>query len=365
MHSRIRAAASVLPDGRRGPTELEVVNGRLAAVRPLVDGGLPEWTLVPGFVDLQVNGIGAVDVAADIDEHWRELDRSLISQGVTAWYPTLVSAPLDSYAAALARIEGTRGRPGVRPAILGTHMEGPFLGDRHGAHPDGFVAPPDPEWFAGLDPVVRLVTLGPEAPGAVDLVQDLVARDVVVALGHTAATPEQVTAAVDAGATLFTHLFNASGTVGARSPGPVGVALTDDRLAVSVIADLVHVDPVTLTVVFRAKPADRVVLVTDAVAWQSAWAKDQGTTMVDGAPRLPDGTIAGSALTMDLAVRNLVQVVGVDLVDAVRAASTNPARMMGHADRGVLTVGARADVVALDADLEVAQVWIAGQPMLD
>ena len=125
-----------------------------------------------------------------------------------------------------------------------------------------------------------------------------------------------------------------------------------------VIADLVHVDPVTLAVVFRAKPADRVVLVTDAVAWQSAWAKDQGITMVDGAPRLPDGTIAGSALTMDQAVRNLVQVVGVDLVDAVRAASTNPARVMGHADRGVLAVGARADVVALDADL-------AGGPGLD
>jgi N-acetylglucosamine-6-phosphate deacetylase len=361
MHFRIRAAASVLPDGRRGPTELEVVNGRLAAVRPLADGGLPKWTLVPGFVDLQVNGIGAVDVARAEGDDWSLLDAALVAQGVTAWCPTLVSAPLGHYAEPLARITASAGRDGARPAILGAHLEGPFLGDRHGAHPAAVVVAPDLDWVAGLDPVVGLMTVGPEAPGAIDLVRALVGRDVVVALGHTAAEPDVVRSAADAGASLFTHLFNASGTVGARSPGPVGAALADDRLTVSLIADLVHVDPVTLAVAFRAKPAERVILVTDAVAWQSVWARDQGMGMVGGAARLPDGTIAGSALTMDQAVRNLVQV----LVDAVRAASTNPARVMGQADRGVLAVGARADVVALDADLHVAQVWIAGQPMLD
>ena len=365
MHSRIRAAASVLPDGRRGPTELEVVDGRLAAVRPLVDGGLPDWTLVPGFVDLQVNGIGAVDVARAEGDDWSLLDTALVAQGVTAWCPTLGSAPLDHYAEPLARISAAAGREGPRPAILGAHLEGPFLGDRHGAHPDALVVAPDLDWVAGLDPAVRLMTVGPEAPGAIDLVRALVGRDVVVALGHTAAEPDVVRSAADAGASLFTHLFNASGTVGARSPGPVGAALADDRLTVSLIADLVHVDPVTLAVAFRAKPAERVVLVTDAVAWQSGGARDQRMRMVEGAPRLPDGTIAGSALTMDQAVRNLVQAIGLDLVDAVRAASANPARVMGQADRGVLAVGARADLVALDADLQVAQVWIAGQPLLD
>lgn len=365
MHSRIRAAASVLPDGRRGPTELEVLDGRIAAVRPLADGGLPEWTLVPGFVDLQVNGIGALDVARAEGDDWALLDAALVAQGVTAWCPTLVSAPLDHYAGPLARIAEAAQRPGLRPSILGGHLEGPFLGRRHGAHPDAVVIAPDLDWVAGLDPIVRLMTVGPEAPGARDLVKALVARDIVVALGHTAATPEEVAVAVDAGATLFTHLFNASGTVGARSPGPVGAALIDERLTVSLIADLVHVDPVTVAVAFRAKAAERVVLVTDAVSWQSAWGQGQRITMVDGAPRLPDGTIAGSALTMDQAVRNLVQVVGLDLEQVVRAASTNPARVMGCLDRGVLAVGARADVVALDADLEVAQVWIAGQPVLD
>ena len=359
----IRAASAVLPGGGHGPTEIEVVAGRIVGVRPLVDGGLPEWTLVPGFVDLQVNGIDAVDVAVARDGDWDTLDGSLVAQGVTAWCPTLVSAPFDRYAAPLARIASAGARDGARPGILGAHVEGPFLGERHGAHPVSMVVAPDLAWATGLDGV-GLMTVGPEAPGAPDLIRALVDRGVVAAIGHTNASPDAVTAAVDAGASLFTHLFNASGTVGARSPGPVGAALADDRLAVSLIADLVHVDPVTLGVAVRAKPADRLVLVTDAVAWQSPWAQRQGIAMVDGVPRLPDGTIAGSALTMDRAVRNLVQVVGVDLADAVRFASTNPARLMGCDDRGVLAVGARADIVALDADLQVAQVWIAGQPLL-
>lgn len=359
----IRATSAVLPGGRCGPTGIEIVAGRIAALRPLADERAPEWTLVPGFIDVQVNGIGAVDVARADGDDWSVLDDALVSQGVTAWCPTLVSVPLDRYAAPLARIAGAAARDGARPAILGVHLEGPFLGERHGAHPDDVVVVPDLEWVEGLQGV-GLMTVGPEAPGALDLIRALVADGVVVAVGHTAAAPVTVAAAVDAGASLFTHLFNASGPVGARSPGPVGAALTDDRLSVSLIADLVHVDALTLAVAIRSKPADRVVLVTDAVAWRSPWARDQGIAMVDGAPRLPDGTIAGSALRMDQAVRNLVQVVGVDLADAVGFASTNPARVMGCADRGALAVGARADVVALDADLEVAQVWIAGRPLL-
>ncbi len=359
----IRAASAVLPGGHQGPTEIEIVGGQIAALRPLADGHVPDWTLVPGFVDLQVNGIDAMDIARADGDDWAGLDHALVGQGVTAWCPTLVSAPLDRYPAALARIAGAAARDGARPAILGAHLEGPFLGDRRGAHPDHDVVAPDPEWVAGLEGV-GLMTVGPEAPGALDLIRGLVARGIVVAVGHTAADPEVVTAAVDLGASLFTHLFNASGPVGARSPGPVGAALTDDRLAVSLIADLVHVDALSLDLAIRAKPTERVVLVTDAVAWQSPWARTQGITMIDGAPRLADGTIAGSALTMDQAVRNLVQVVGVDLAAAVRFASTNPARLMGCDDRGVLAVGARADMVALDQDLQVAQVWIAGEALL-
>jgi N-acetylglucosamine-6-phosphate deacetylase len=295
---------------------------------------------------------------------WDRLDAALVAQGVTAWCPTLVSAPLDAYADPLARVAAAAGREGARPTVLGAHLEGPFLGERVGAHRPDAVVPPDLGWIGQLPEIVRLMTLGPEAPGALDAVAALVTRGVTVALGHTAAEPEVVRAAVDAGARLFTHLFNASGPVAARSPGPVGAALADDRLVVSLIADLVHVDATTLALALRAKPADRVALVTDAVAWRSAWATDQGIDLVDGAPRLPDGTIVGSALTMDQAVRNLVEVVGVDLPTAIRAAATTPARLLGAAERGVLRPGARADVVALDPELRVAQVWIGGEPAM-
>jgi N-acetylglucosamine-6-phosphate deacetylase len=314
-------------------------------------------------VDLQVNGIGAVDVAQADGVDWEVLDDALLAQGVTGWCPTLVSAPLDRYAAPLARIAAAAARRrGARPTILGAHLEGPFLGGRHGAHVPSSVVAPDLAWVADLGPIVRLMTVGPEVDGAPALVRALRTRDVVVALGHTEASPAAVGAAVDAGATLFTHLWNASGTVGARTPGPVGAALVDDRLAVSLIADLAHVDATSLRVALAAKGPDRVVLVTDSVAWSSPWATEQGIRVLDGAPQLPDGTIAGSALTMDVAIRNLVEVVGVDLATAVRAASTNPARVIGATDRGSLAVGQRADLVLLDDDLDVQRVWVGGQP---
>ncbi len=346
---------------------MTLAGGRIEAVEPAT-GPRPTrpGTLVPGFVDLQVNGIGAVDVATARDGDWDRLDAALLAQGVTAWCPTLVSAPLDTYADPLAHIARAAARPAAgRPAVLGAHLEGPFLGDRHGAHPDEVVVGPDLDWLAALPEVVRLVTLGPEAPGALEAVRLLAARGCLVAVGHTAATPAVVTAAVDAGARLFTHLFNGSGTVGARDPGPVGAALVEDRLAVSLIADLVHVDPVTLDLVLRAKPADGVVLVTDAVAWDSPWARQRGVTVVDGAPRLADGTLAGSALTMDAAVRHLVAHTGADLATAVRAASTTPARLLGEVDRGRIVPGARADLVLLDEHLEVGEVWVGGVPALD
>lgn len=289
------------------------------------------------------------------------LDRALLAQGVTAWCPTLISAPLDTYGPRLERIAAAAARSGHRPAILGAHLEGPFLGGRRGAHPEALVTAPDLRWLEDLPDIVALVTLGPEGDHAVDAVHLLTAQGRVVALGHTAADPAAVTAAVDAGAVLFTHLFNGSGVVGARSPGPVGAALVDDRLAVSLIADLVHVDPLVLELVRRATTPDRLVLVTDAVGWRSHWARAQGIERRDGVPRLPDGTLAGSTLTMDAAVRHLVAHTGADLAAAVAAASTNPARVIGAHDRGRIEVGARADLVRLDDDLEVAEVLVGGE----
>ena len=308
---------------------------------------------MPGFVDLQCNGMEDIDVAAATGADWARLDHLLLQGGVTTWCPTLVTAPLDAYGPRLEAIAAAAARPVAgRPHIAGAHLEGPFLGGRPGAHRRALLRPIDLDWLAALPPVVRLVTLAPDLAGAERAVATLVARGVLVALGHGAPSAEQVAACVDAGAAMVTHLFNAMPPFHHRDPGLAGAALTDDRLVVGLIADLVHVHPTALRLAFRAKGVDGVALVTDAVA---------GTVGEHGGVRLADGTLAGSSLTMVEAVRNVVEAAGVDLATAVTAASTTPARLLGLADRGHLSVGARADVVALTDDLDVEAVWVGGE----
>lgn len=326
-------------------------------VRPCAD---PEFEIVaPGFVDLQVNGHDDVDVATADAAGWRRLGELLTAQGVTSWCPTLVSAPLDVLDRRLARVAD---HAASGADVVGVHLEGPFLGTQHGAHTNVAAGPVDLGWLAGLPETVAIVTLGPECEGAGAAIALLGSRGVVAALGHTAATAEHLEAAVDAGATLFTHVFNASGALHQREPGAVGAALTDDRLAVSLIADGHHLDARIVDLVFRAKPAGKVVLVSDAVGWRSGRLGEADIALVDGAPRLPDGTLAGSALTMDGAVRFCVHEAGIDLEHALRAASANPAAVVGLDDRGSITPGRRADLVALSPGLTVDRTWVGGQP---
>jgi N-acetylglucosamine-6-phosphate deacetylase len=219
-------------------------------------------------------------------------------------------------------------------------------------------------WIEALPDIVRLVTLAPELEGTAKVVTLLRERGVTVALGHSTASYEQTGAAVEAGAELVTHCFNGMGPLHHREPGLLGAALSDDRLAVSVIADLVHVHPAVLALVFRAKGADRVVLVTDAVAWEAEDLRELGLQYEGRAPTLPDGTIAGSAVTMDASLANLVREAGVSLADAVRAASTTPADLLGTVDRGRIAPACRADIVALDDDFRVTTMWLAGEEVL-
>jgi N-acetylglucosamine-6-phosphate deacetylase len=356
----LAAARVVTPDRVLGPAVVETDGGRIVAVNE-TSGPVPSRTLAPGFVDLQVNGVDDVDVAHAHDTDFARLDELLLAQGVTTWVPTLVTARLEAFADPLARVAAAAARTGPRPAIAGAHLEGPFLGDVHGAHPSSLVRAIDLDWLAALPDVVAVVTLGPEQPLALDAVRLLDERDVLVALGHSAASFEEAGAAAAAGARLVTHCFNGMPALHHRSPGLVGAALSDDRLTVSLIADLVHVHPSAITVAFRAKGPARVALITDAVAWRAATVGEI-TLHYDGrAPRLADGTLAGSALTMDGAVRNVVRHAGVALADAVHAAATTPARLLRLDDRGCIRAGGRADIVALDDDLRVEGVWVAGE----
>jgi N-acetylglucosamine-6-phosphate deacetylase len=333
--------------------EVVVEDGRIVETRAAT-AAVPDVVLVPGFVDLQVNGIGDVDVASAAPTDWAALDDALLAQGVTTWCPTIVTAPLDALEASLAGVADAAARPGGgRPHIAGAHLEGPFL-TVPGAHRPEHLRPEvDLAWLDAVGDLVRVITLAPELPGALDAIATLSSRGVLVSLGHSACTAEVALDAAGAGARLVTHLGNAMGPLHHRAPGLLGAALADERLSVSVIADLVHTHPLFVHLAFAAKGAGGVTLVTDAVASREG----------PGPPRLHDGTLAGSVLTMDGAVSNAVQHGAVSLADAVQAASTTPARLLGLRDRGAIARGMRADLVTLEhgeGGWRVGSVWVAG-----
>jgi N-acetylglucosamine-6-phosphate deacetylase len=375
----VTGAALVVTGGT--PSGVAVVGGRIAEPGAAPAGALTldaaGCVVVPGFIDLQCNGASGIDLTAEPERLW-EVAAVLPRWGVTAWLPTIVTAPAGARRRAL---EAWRAGPppsvgggGPLATPLGLHFEGPFLApERRGAHPLKYVAAPDPglvesEGWAGA---VELVTLAPELPGAVDLIRALVARGIVVSAGHSSATAAEARAAVDAGVSYVTHLFNAMAPLHHREPGLAGVALSDDRLRAGLIADGLHVDPAVVAVAARAL-GDRLSLVTDAVAALGAppGPVPLGTLTAevsaeDGGVRLPDGTLAGSTLALDQAVRNLVAFAGVPLADAAGAVTTVPARVLGLADRGTLDPGAAGDLVLLDDDGTPVATVIGGRVAYD
>jgi N-acetylglucosamine-6-phosphate deacetylase len=353
-------------DGRLVPGDVELTAGRVSAVGVAPPGR--RGLAAPGFVDLQVNGFAGVDfLAADVDGYVRA-GEALAATGVTAYQPTLITSSREAYRSAL----GVLGRPAgpeappAGPRRFGVHLEGPFLApDRRGAHPGEHLRPPDPrllDELLGWGPVTTM-TLAPELPGAIDLVAALVGRGVVVSLGHSDATAAEAGAAFDAGARTVTHLFNAMRRFDHREPGLAGAALARPDVVVQAIVDGIHLAADTVRMAWRAA-AGRFALVTDAI---------EAAGGLDGAHRLgsrevsvhgpevllADGTLAGSVLTMDAALRNLVEL-GIPLEAAIGAATEVPAGVLGRADLGRLSVGSVADVVVLDDALVPRRTLVGG-----
>jgi N-acetylglucosamine-6-phosphate deacetylase len=327
---RVAARRVLRPDGSLRPGTVVLDGGRVEAVLDDPGPSVPDVTLAPGLVDLQVNGLDDHDVwAGDLDA----LGGALRDAGTTAWCPTLTSRPLAAYGQWFA----THPRPA--PGELGVHLEGPFLHPgRAGAHPREHLVPPDAAWLAALPARVRLVTLAPELPGGLDAVSRLTERGVTVALGHSDATYEEALAAAAAGARMVTHLFNAMAPLHHRAPGLAGAGLTDPRLVPAVIGDGLHVHPALLALVLAT---GRALLVSDSVR--------------AGHERLPDGRLGGSTITLAEAVRTAVRA-GVPLATALLAATARPAGLMGRPDLGRLEAGAQGAVVAFDGALRVVQV---------
>ena len=344
--------------------DVAVADGRVAEVglSPGGRGGLA----MPGFVDLQVNGFAGVDVAAADLDGYRRMATALAATGVTAYQPTLVSLPEDAYAAPLKAARVAQAES-LDVHLLGLHLEGPFLSPlRFGAHDPANLREPDPAFLMRLrdQGPVSHVTLAPELPGALDLIADLRPSGVTVACGHSDADARTAHAAFDRGARAVTHLFNAMRPFGHRDPGIAGVAIARPDVVVTVIADGVHLAPETLTLVHEAKRG-RLALITDAIA---ATGRGDGPTVLgdrtvtvrEGVARLADGTIAGSMLTMDAAVRALVAA-GATTTAAVHAATRVPAELAGRPELGTLAPGTVADIAVLDDALRVIRTLTAGR----
>jgi N-acetylglucosamine-6-phosphate deacetylase len=352
---------AALVDGELVEGDLTIEDGAIAAVGVQPAGG--EGTALPGFIDAHINGIAGVDFLTSDPDGYARAGEALAGTGVVAYQPTFVSSPLDAYDEPL-RVVAEAG--GAGPLIVGVHLEGPFLSPEWpGAHDPAHLLAPDPAVAQRLvnGGPVTMMTLAPELPGGLELVELLTGKGIVVSCGHSDADAAQAYAAFDAGASAITHVHNAHRRWRPRDPGLGGVALVRPDATVQAIVDGIHLAPETAYGAFLTAGA-RFCLVTDAIEAALLDAGDselggRSVTIRDGAVRLPDGTLAGSVLTMDTAVRNLVAS-GATLAAAAHAASTAPARLLGRDDLGILRPGAPAHLAVLDDELEVRRTLVRG-----
>ena len=352
---------AALVRGELLPGDVEVADGLVSAVG--LNGVPGRGIAAPGFVDLQVNGFAGVDFLSASAADYRSAGDALARTGVTAFQPTFITSPEADLEAALEELPREEGTP----RILGAHLEGPFIAaDRLGTHPAESRRDPDTALLERQLAAGRVahVTLAPELPGALELVDLLRSRGVTVSYGHSSATADEARRGFERGARTVTHLFNAMRPFEPREPGLAGAALVCSNVLVQVILDGVHLADDTARLVWQAAPG-RVALVSDAIAGAGL---GDGHYKIGGVPvevregiaRREDGVLAGSTLTMIEAVRNLVAL-GATLAGALSAASEVPARIAGRDDLGKLEPGSVADVVVLDDRLEVERVLVAGE----
>jgi N-acetylglucosamine-6-phosphate deacetylase len=333
--------------------------------------------LVPGFIDIHIHGGAGHDVMEPDPGALPKVEQLLYQHGVTSYFPTTVTAPLDQTLGALERLADAIESAGdsskeraLRARPLGIHLEGPFISHlRRGVHPTASILPPTLEafekfWQASRG-CIKMMTIAPELEGARAVIAEATARGVCVSIGHSDADLKAAQGGVAAGARHATHAFNAMRPLDHRDPGILGVVLMDKRLSAEIIADGIHVDPLMVQLFLKAKGPDAAVLVTDGTS---------ATGMPNGRYRLgsldvevkdgkctADGKLAGSVLSMDKAVQNVMKFANWELQQAVRLATFNPARTAGLTNAGKLAPGAFADIVALGPGGEVRKTIVRGQ----
>lgn len=352
--------------------------GKIKAVGPLKEVHIPEearivdgmgLVLAPGFIDLQLNGGFGHDLTHNPEKIW-EVGARLARYGVTSFLPTIITSPLKTIR--LAQSIWLQGPPEdyVGPSALGLHIEGPFLNPaKRGAHNPAYLRPPSLQDVVSWSPEmgVRLVTLAPELLGALDVVATLRQRGVVVSAGHSMASFDEARYAITAGVRYATHLFNAMPPLDHRKPGILGALLVDERVTIGVIPDGLHVHPSVIKLIWHVAGDGRLNLVTDAMAALGMppgqyLLGDYQVTVENDRATLPDGTLAGSVLSLDKGLRNLLNLTGCSLAEVLRTVTTTPATLLGLANRkGQIAPGFDADLVLLTPEFHVVGTLVAGK----
>lgn len=376
--SRAFVGGDVVIDGALERVEIVVEAGRIAAILgdgqsvPAVDETVDcaGTIIAPGFIDLQCNGAGGIDLTGE-PARLGEVAHVLPQFGVTAFLPTIVTAPQTARLGAIDVMRHARSvghLPGDGAVPLGLHFEGPAISlDHLGAHTHQHVTVPTADeldaWIeSGM---VALVTVAPETDGATEMIERLAAGGVVVSAGHTAMSPTEYATARRSGVSYVTHLFNAMAPFNHRSPGPIGAVLADGDVVVGLICDGIHVDPVAVRMAWQSLGPRRLSLVSDAAAPLGA---PYGTFRLgnfevvydETGVRTAGGVLAGSALELDQAVRNLVEFAGCDLVDAVATVTSTAAAVLGLTDRGRIGIGHHADLTIVEPDGHLVATIIEG-----
>ncbi|MRT06278.1 N-acetylglucosamine-6-phosphate deacetylase [Ewingella americana] len=375
MNQLLRAHRVLTEHGWLQDHQLRLDGNKIIAIEP-IPAGVPKRDaelLCPAYIDIHVHGGDGVDVMDDAPEVLDKLALFKARQGVGGWLPTTVTASLEDIKSALRRIALRCHQGGKGATVLGSYLEGPYFTPQNkGAHA--------PELFrelsiAELDSLIdvsqntlRVVALAPEKLQAIPAIQHLKKQGIKVMLGHSAASYEETVRAFDAGADGLVHCFNGMTGLHHRNPGMVGAGLTDKRAWLELIADGHHVHPAAMALCCNCA-AHRVVLITDAM--RAAGMPDgeysicgQPVTLQQGMVHTAEGGLAGSTLSLDAAVRNLVASLGVSQEDAIHMASLHPAKMLGlEQSLGSLSVGKVANVIALNSQLQVQKIWVDGQPV--
>lgn len=356
-------------------TDIAIEDGKIAEigkldVEPIFE---TDGIVLPGFIDEHIHGAGGSDAMDGTEEALQTISEYVAKEGTTGFLATTMTQSPENIGKALKNVKNVREKGEYKGAeVLGVHLEGPFISPKHvGAQPLEYVAKPAPETFDKYNELsggnIKIVTLAPEVEGGLDLVKHLKNIGVVASIGHTGAKFSDVEAAVAAGASNVTHTYNAQTPLHHREAGVVGAAMLFDELNCEMICDTIHVSVPAIRIFVKNKPHDKFTLITDAMRAKGmpdglSELGGQQVFVKNGEARLADGTLAGSVLKMNVAIKNLVEKVDVSLTEAVDFASANPAKNLGlYDERGSIEVGKRADFAVMDKDFNILCTVVGGK----